>query len=162
MDVDTILSFFREFLLLIVAFGSLLAYSIVRGKRALISLILGLYLALLISLNFPYAERLYALAPEGKHGEAIAAIVLFALFTGLGALLFERLLSHEYEESAFEGLSKKVLVAGLGTVLIFAYSYHVLPVTTLIDPGSSISFLFAPEEYFFWMLIVPLAGLFML
>ena len=162
MDIATALSFLREFLLLILVFGALLAYSVVRGKRALISLILGLYIALLVSLNFPYSERLYAFAGEGERAQAIAAIVLFALFAVLGSFLFERLLSYEYEESAFEGISKKALVAALGTMLVFAYSYHVLPVTTLIDPGSSISFIFAPEEYFFWMLIIPLVGLFLL
>lgn len=163
MDISTLLSFVKEFLILICVFGALLAYAIVRGKRALISLILGLYVALLISIEFPYYERIFALVAEnGGRAEAIVTIVIFALFTGIGATLFERLLSYEYEETAFEGLPKKIMIAALGTILIFAYSYHVLPVTSIIDPGSSISFLFAPQEYFFWMLIVPLVGLFLL
>jgi hypothetical protein len=41
-----------------------------------------------------------------------------------------------------------------------AFSYHVLPVTSIIDPGSAINRLFGPAEYFFWLMIIPFIGLF--
>ena len=149
-------------MVLICIFGALFAYAIVRGKRALIALILGLYIALLISLEFPYYERIFAMTSGGGNSEAMATIGLFAIFTMASAFLAERLISYEYEERAFEGIGKKILLAMLGTVLILTYSYHVLPITTIVDPGATISSLFAPPEYFFWLLMIPLVGLFII
>ena len=40
------------------------------------------------------------------------------------------------------------------------YSYHALPVTDLITPGSPIQALFAPEQHFFWWLLIPLIAIF--
>lgn len=163
MDIATALSFVRESLVLICIFGALFAYAIVRGKRALIALILGLYIALLISLEFPYYEKIFAMTSSGGgNSEAMTTIGLFAIFTMISAFLAERLISYEYEERAFEGIGKKILLAMLGTVLILTYSYHVLPITTIVDPGATISSLFAPPEYFFWLLMIPLAGLFII
>jgi hypothetical protein len=162
MDIATALSFAREFLVLICIFGALFAYAIVRGKRALIALILGLYIALLISLEFPYYEAIFNMTSREGNSEAMVTIGLFAIFTMVSAFLAERLISYEYEERAFEGIGKKILLAMLGTVLILTYSYHVLPITTIVDPGATISSLFAPREYFFWLLMIPLAGLFII
>lgn len=161
MDFQAALSLIREFLVLILIFSALLAYAIVRGRRALLALILGLYTALLLSLKFPYYEQLFALTAREGNTDAILTIVLFAVFTGASAFLFERLLSvNTNEESPFEGIGKKGLLALLGTVLVIGYCYHVLPVATLIDPSARIDMLFAPEQYFFWLLIAPLVGLF--
>ncbi len=159
MDVSVALAFLREFLVLIVVFGALLAYAVVRGRRALIALILGLYVALLISLKFPYHDAVFARAPGLS--TTTLTILIFAVFTGVGAFLFERLLAEEYDdEPALAGIAKKAMVAVLGTVLVMAYSYHVLPVTGLVDPGAAIGALFAPQEYFFWFLVIPFVGLF--
>lgn len=160
MDFHTLLSFGKEFLVLILVFAALLAYAIIRGKRALMSLILGLYVALLISIKFPYYDAIYNLTEREGNTVSILAIVIFAVFAGLGTFLFERLLSHDYEESRFEGIHKKAILAILGTILVLAFSYHVLPITSFIDPGSAISTLFAPPHYFFWLMVVPLVGLF--
>lgn len=160
MNIQMLLSYAKEFLVLILVFGALLAYAIVRGRRALVALILGLYLALLISLKFPYYETLYNLTGRTGNTVSILTIVIFAIFTGIGALLFERLLWRDYEESAFESISKKVILAVLGAILVMAYSYHVLPITNIFDPGSAISTLFGPPQYFFWLMIIPLLGLF--
>ena len=159
MDVSIALAILLEFLVLIVVFGALLAYAIVRGRRALIALILGLYVALLISLKFPYYDQIFSSAAGAS--TTMLTILVFAVFTGIGTFLFERLLADEYDdEPALSGVAKKATVALLGTVLVMAYSYHVLPVTALLDPGASVGALFAPEQYFFWFLIIPLVGLF--
>ena len=60
----------------------------------------------------------------------------------------------------YGGVAKKAILVVLATILVMAYSYHVLPVTSLIDPGSAVGALFAPPEYFFWLMIAPLVGLF--
>ena len=87
-------------------------------------------------------------------------MLVFALFTALGTILVEKILSRLLDETAFEGIGKKVILAVLGTVLLMTYSYHVLPITSLIDPGAQIATYFAPQEYFFWWLMLPLIGLF--
>lgn len=151
----------REFLVPIVIFGALLTYVIIRGRRALTALILGLYLALLISLKFPYYENLYAaLGQEGEVGPVLT-ILIFVLFTSIGAVLFERLLYADDREGAFESIVRKIILAALGAIIIIAYSYHVLPVTRFVDPGSATGAFFAPPEYFFWLMLIPLVGLFL-
>ena len=39
------------------------------------------------------------------------------------------------------------------TALVMAFSYHALPVTELITPGSPIAYLFGSESSFFWWLL---------
>lgn len=159
MDIYDILASAKEFFMLIVVFAALLAYSVIRGNRALISLVLGLYIALLISLKFPYYDALYNLLARGEGTTPIITIIVFAVFTALGVLLFERLLPHDYGD-IYEGIGKKVILAVLATILVMAYSYHVLPVTSIVNPGSAIAAIFSPPEYFFWLLLAPLVGLF--
>ena len=134
-------------------------YAVLRGNRALICLILGLYIALLISLKFPYYDTLRALLARTDGTASIVTIIVFVIFTALGAILFERLFPRDYRDM-YEGIPKKILLAVLATILVMSYSYHVLPVTSIIDPGSAVSALFAPAQYFFWLMIIPLIGLF--
>ena len=158
MSLPELISLLQESIVMILVFLALLAYAMVRGREALTALIFGLYLALLISLKFPYYDKLKEWANGSIHTEAGLLIGVFAFFTIAGALLFERFFEYD-DESTFEGFWKKILIALFGMVLIMAYSYHVLPVTSLIEPGGPASTLFAPEERFFWWLIIPLIGL---
>lgn len=158
MDIASLITLLEESVVLIVVFFALLAYAMIRGRHALMSLILGLYIALLVSLKFPYYEHLYALTgSESTHTGAL--IGLFALFTAFATFIFERLLFVDSFEKAFEAFPKKLLLALLGAGLVLAYSYHVLPLTNFVTPGEPVGILFAPEEHFFWWLIVPLFGL---
>lgn len=162
MDVDTIVGLLKELLYFIVVFGVFFGYAIIRGRQALINLILGLYLALLISLEFPYYDYILNGAEGNQFSTSGVMIAVFAVFTVISTFLFGRLMPGDYDETAFEGFGKKLIFALLGSVLIMAYSYHVLPVTDLITPGSPIQTLFGPESRFFWWLLIPLAGLFFL
>ena len=158
--IPVVLDFVRELIVPLLVFGALFIYSIIRGQRALTSIILSLYVSLLISLEFPYYELLYQkLTFLGKEG---INMLMFAIFTALGTILFEKILSRLLDETAFEGIWKKLVLAVLGTTLLMAYSYHVLPVIQFIDPGAEIAKIFAPQAYFFWWLILPLAGLFLI
>ncbi len=161
MDYGAILSYVQSTLIPIIIFVALFFYTMVRGRRAVTSLILGLYLALLVSLKFPYYAAIYA-ALGNILSEATLSIIIFAIFTAMFSLLMDRLLFYRIDETAFEGFGKKVLLALMATILIMAYSYHVLPITNLVNPGAPAHMLFAPTEYFFWWLIVPLVGLFFL
>lgn len=156
----TALSFIREIVLLVSVFGALLVYAVIRGQRRLISLILGLYVALLLSLEFPYYT--YFFAHIDFLSDTVIRLSLFAFFTAFGSVFFERLTSRLLDESAIEGIGKKVVLALLGTALILSYSYHILHITNFIDPGAKIALLFSPPQYFFWWFIAPLVGIFLL
>jgi hypothetical protein len=155
--MESALGLIKELSVLLAAFGALFAYAVVRGQRALLSLVFGLYIALLISLEFPYYEAVTRsmtfVSPSGVKS------IFFALFTAFGSILFERLLSRLLDETAIEGVWRKVILSFLATALVLSYSYHVLPLSSLLDPGAKIGALFAPQEYFFWWLLAPLIGI---
>jgi hypothetical protein len=160
MDFGSVVGYIQSALVPLVTFVALLLFSVIRGRRAITSLILGLYFALLISLKFPYYQNIYSAV--GFLNDTTLSIIIFAVFAVFSAMLMDRLLFYRIDETAFEGFGKKAVLAILGTVLIMAYSYHVLPVTGIIDPGTPAAMLFAPEEYFFWWLAGPLIVLFLM
>lgn len=146
---------------MILVFCVFLGFSMIRGMQAVINLILALYLALLISLKFPYYT--YFIGSEGdSSSDPIIMIAIFAAFTIVATFFFGRLMPTEFKETAFEAIGKKLVYSLLATILVMAYSYHALPVTDIITPGSPIQSLFGHEEHFFWWLILPIAGVFFL
>ncbi len=158
MDTSAVITLLHESLFMIVVFGVFLTIALIKGRYALINIILALYLALLISLKFPYFSVF--LGTDSKGSDAVVMIVIFAVFTIMGVFLFRRLIPGDDFETTFHSFGKKLLFAIMATVLVMAYSYHALPVTDLITPGSPIQSLFAPEQHFFWWLILPLVALF--
>ncbi len=149
----------QEFAYLLGVFGFFILYTIVRGRQSSINLIVGLYFALLISLVFPYYGTFLKNA-SSEDTAAMGNIIIFAVFTILSTILISRLMPEAYKEGKFESFGKKLLLAIAGTVLIMIYSFHVLPVTEFVTPGTPIQHLFAPAEYFFWWLMLPLAALY--
>ena len=160
METDIIISFLRECLYLLVVFGLFMIYAIKFGRQTITNLILGLYLALLISLEFPYYDFILGNTSSEK-SQSILMIFVFLIFTVAATKLFSRILPREYSEGSFEGFGKKLALAISATVLVMIFSYHVLPVTDLITPGSPINYLFGSEQSFFWWLMAPLAILFL-
>jgi len=159
MDTGAILGFLQESLFMIIVFGIFLVLALKNGRQMVTNVILGLYLALLISIEFPYYDAILGNASNAK-SESIFMLVVFAGFTLLATLLFHKILPREYDETSFEGFGKKILLATAGTVLVMAYSYHALPVTELITPGSPINYLFASSQSFFYWLIAPIVILY--
>lgn len=159
MDTSALISIVHESIYAIAVFSAFLLYALIRGRQSITNVILGLYLALLISLEFPYFEALLANTHSAR-ADSLMMIGLFGIFTVLATLLFSRILPREYDEGAFEGFGKKLLFAIAATVLVMAYSYHALPITEFIDPGSPMQAVFAPENRFFVWLLIPLAILF--
>ncbi len=153
MDTAELLTLLKESIFMVATFGVLLFYAIGKGRYALINVILALYLALLISIKFPYYEMI---AGSGGQSGAIAKILIFLVFVIVGIFLFRRHIPGDDYEPAFQGFSKKILLAASATVLVMIFSFHALPVTEIITPGSPIQALFAPEQNFFWWLVVPL------
>ena len=160
MDTATILGFLQESLFIIIVFGIFMFFALKKGRQTVTNVILGLYLALLISIEFPYYEALLGSTSSAK-SESVLMLIVFAVFTTLATILFHRILPREYDETSFEGFGRKILLASAGTVLVMAYSYHALPVTELITPGSPINYLFASSQSFFYWLIAPIIILYL-
>lgn len=160
MDTDVIVSTLKELIYLFSVFGVFLFYTLIRGRQATINIIVGLYFALLISLEFPYYSTFLAGA-SGGHSAAAGKLILFAIFTILATVLMSRLMPAEYKEKKFESFWKKLLLATAGTILIMVFSFHVLPVTDFLTPGTPIQALFSPKEWFFWWLLLPMVFLYL-
>ncbi|PJC56018.1 hypothetical protein CO026_02580 [Candidatus Kaiserbacteria bacterium CG_4_9_14_0_2_um_filter_41_32] len=160
MDTAYIFSILQELIFILLVFGFFLGYGIFRGRQAVINVITGLYLALLISLEFPYYDVFLAQATTA-HSESIGKLLLFAIFTFLATILITRVMPNEFREKKFESFGKKLLLAVAGTILIMVFSFHVLPVTEFLTPGTPIQSLFAPAQYFFWWLLVPFVILYL-
>ena len=127
--------------------------------QAVTNLILGLYFALLFSVEFPYYDILLG----GASSERTQSMLMVAVFTGFtlfSTILFARLMPREYSEKRFESLWQKILLALGATILVMSFSYHALPITEFITPGSLIQYLFGSESSFFMWLVVPIIILF--
>lgn len=156
MELAQIMPLIKESLFMIVVFGVFLLYAMGKGRYALINVIFALYLALLISIKFPY----YDMITGGGEGGAITKIVIFLAFVIVGVFLLRRHIPGDDYEPAFQAFWKKILLAVMSTILVMIFSFHALPVTEIITPGTPIQSLFAPQENFFWWLITPLIALF--
>lgn len=112
-----------------------------------------------VSLEFPYYNTFL---PNGasEHSLAVGKMVLFAIFTTITTILVARVMPDAYREKKFESFFKKILLALAGTILIMVYSFHVLPVTEFVTPGTPLPHSFAPKEWFFWWLLFPMVILY--
>ncbi len=158
MDTAEIIVLLKESLFMVIVFGVFLFYGMGKGRYALINLIFSLYFALLISLEFPYYVQIAS--SEGQGG-AVAKILIFLVFVVIGIMLHRRHIPGDDFEPAFQGFWKKILLAASATILVMIFSFHALPVTEIITPGSPIQSLFAPQENFFWWLVLPIVVLFL-
>lgn len=159
METAQILGFLQESLFMIIVFAVFFLLSLSKGRQTITNIILGLYFALLISLEFPYYDAILGNTSSAK-SESILMIIVFIAFATASTFLFARLMPREYDETAFEGFWRKLLLAIAATVLVMTFSYHVLPVTELITPGSPINYLFGSAHSFFWWLFAPMVLLF--
>jgi hypothetical protein len=158
MDTSFIFNFISEIAYLLIVLAIVFTYTLARGRQAVINLIFGLYLALLISLEFPFYDQIFGSFEAQML--SIAKLGLFATFTIITTILATRVMPDAFREGKFESFGKKFLLAISATVLIMIFSFHVLPVTDFLTPGTPIQSLFAPEQYFFWWLLLPIILLF--
>ena len=161
MDSSALLSFLKECILLIATFSFFLGYGMFRGTQSLINIILGLYLGLLIAIQFPYFDALLG-ASDDTRGSSVLMIVVFLIFSGIATFFFSRLMPGGEYDTFYSDFIRKIVYALSATIIVMIYSFNILPVTEFITPGSPVSSLFAPAEYFFWWLLVPLISIYFL
>lgn len=162
MGLEGIYNIITESVYALVIFGAALSYATFRGRQAIMNVILGLYFALLISIQFPYYNALLTAAGGDPKSDAIIKLVLFSMFTIVSTILFARLMPDEFLEHVHESFGKKIILALAATVLILAFSYQVLPIAELVSTNTPLQVLFAPADYFFLWLLVPLVILFLI
>jgi hydrogenase-4 membrane subunit HyfE len=161
MDTTFFLNFLSEIAYFLIVFGVLFTLAIFKGRQAIINIIIALYFALLISIEFPFYNQVLTHI-TGAMSVSAAKLSIFLVFTLLATILCFRIMPDEFREMRLESISKKFIHALLATVLVMIFSFNVLPVTEFLTPGTPLQSLFAPKEYFFWWLILPLIGLFIL
>lgn len=66
MDFGVLVGFLQESLFTLLVFGCFLTYTIATGRQTITNIILGLYFALLISLEFPYYDYILGSSSNGK------------------------------------------------------------------------------------------------
>jgi len=161
MDWGLIVTFLFEISYLLGVFMLFMLWATIKGRQALINVIIALYLALLLLIEFPFTSYL-----TDNLGSSVAQsggqLVLFAVFTIMMTWLCHRIMPDEFREKRFESYFKKMLLAAAASILVMAFSFQVLPVTDFLTPGTPLQTLFAPEGYFFWWLVAPLVILFVL
>ena len=158
MDWGSILNLIYEFAYFLGVFVLFAVFATFKGRQAIMNVIFGLYLALLISIEFPNYEFIFR-GTEGASA-ALAHLVFFAFISLLTTTLCWRVMPDEFREERFESMGKKLLLALSATILVMIFSFHVLPVTEFLTPGTPLQSLFGPEVYFFWWLLVPLVVLY--
>jgi fumarate reductase subunit D len=161
MDFGFVLDFMYETAYFLAVFMLFMLWATFKGRQAMINIIFGLYLALLILIEFPYTDYLTDNL-GGSVAQSLGHLVLFSIFTVLTTWLFAHVMPDEFKEKKFESYFKKILLAGAASILVMAFSFQVLPVTEFLTPGTPLQTLFAPEGLFFWWLMVPLVILFLL
>jgi hypothetical protein len=144
-----------ECLYFIVVFGVFVVIAVAKGRQAITNIIAALYLALLLSIEFPYYERLFAFAssPTVLAGMKLGSFLVFTIFA---LVLFARIMPAPFRETKLESFGKKILLSLLATVVVMVYSFTVLPVGEFLNGGTPLQILFGNEQWFFWWLIVPL------
>ena len=161
MDFGFVLDFMYETAYFLAVFMLFMIWATFKGRQAMINIIFGLYLALLILIQFPYTSYLTENL-GGSVAQSFGKLVLFSIFTILATWLYAHVMPDEFREKKFESFFKKVLLAGSASILVMVFSFQVLPVTEFLTPGTPLQTLFAPEGLFFWWLMVPLVILFLL
>lgn len=160
LDWNYVLNLLSELAYLLAVSGVFLMIVMIKGRQALINIIVGLYLGLFIAVQFPYYEQLLG-GLDDASAVATVKLIMFAGFVAAATFIVARVMPEEFREKRLESLPKKLLLVLVATVLVMVFSFHVLPVTELLTPGTPIQSLFAPEEYFFWWLILPLGALYL-
>ncbi len=159
MDLGYLLNLIYEMAYFLAVFGLFIVFAVFKGRQAIMNVTVALYLALLISLEFPAYDVIFSNI-ESSQSLAAAKLGFFAVITLLTTILFYRIMPDEFNETRFESFGKKALLALGATVLVMSFSFHVLPVTEFLTPGTPLQSLFGHSEYFFWWLLVPLVILY--
>jgi hypothetical protein len=147
-----------NFLILVILTGVMIGFSYYGGRGGIISLLMSFYAGYAIYLVFPYTTMIVN-AGGTSLMKAILSVILFLL-----SLIFPYIFINRLIKGGFGVLSfvPRFVLSFLAAAFLIALAYHVFNVTHIYTFPEPMNSLFAPDKYFFWWFIAPLAGLFFL
>jgi len=144
-----------NFLVLLGIFIVMLLFSYKAGRGGIISLLVAFYVGYAIYIVFPYTNQIVA-AGGTPIVKAVISIIIFGIATFIPFHFVQRLTG-----GGFGVLSvvPRFVLSFLAAAFLLALAYHVFDISDIYSFPAPIDKLFAPEGYFFWWFIAPLAGL---
>ncbi len=145
-----------NFLVLIILTCVIMFFAMRAGRGGLIALILSLYAGYALYTVFPYTGAVIA-AGGTDLIKAGLSIILFAAASVVPFILVNRLTG-----GGFGSLSviQNFILAFLAAGFMMALAYHVFDISNIYSFPEPLNQLFAPEGYFFYWFLAPLAGLY--
>lgn len=147
-----------NFIVLIVLTIAFMVFSARSGRSGLVSLIVALYISYAIYIVFPYTDVLVSAGGTAVI-KAVISVILFAAMTILPYLLIERLIGGGF--GTFSILYSFTL-SFCAAAFMIALGYHVFDISNIYKFPAPLDQLFAPQGYFFWWFIAPIAGVYFL
>jgi hypothetical protein len=144
-----------NFLALFVLTLVMIGFSYRSGRGGIISLLVAFYAGYAIYMVFPYSKPIID-AGGTPMMKAIISIVLYAIATIIPFHFIQRLITGGFGVISFV---PRFVLSFLAAAFLMAIAYHVFDVTEIYKLPEPINTLFAPNQYFFWWFIAPLAGL---
>ena len=144
-----------NFVILVGLFVVMLLFSYKAGRGGIISLLVAFYAGYAIYMVFPYTQQIVA-AGGTPMMKAIISIVVFGIATFIPFHFVQRLSSGGFGVLSF---FPRFLLSFLAAAFLLALAYHVFDISDIYSFPAPINQLFAPEGYFFYWFIAPLAGL---
>ena len=147
-----------NFLILAVLTLIMIGFSYYGGKGGIISLLLSFYGGYALYLVFPYTNTIIdtGTTPLLK---ALISVVIFLIAIFIPFIFTQRLLKGGFGVLSFV---PRFVLSFLSACFLIALAYHVFNVTHIYTFPEPMNSLFAPDKFFFWWFIAPLAGLFYL
>ena len=144
-----------NFVILLVLTVLMILFSYKGGRGGIISLIVAMYAGYAIYSVFPYTDQIIAAGgtPLIKAG---VSVVLFSIATIVPFHFIQRLTGGGFGVLSFV---PRFVLSFLAAAFLLALAYHVFALNDIYTFPAPIDKLFAPEGYFFWWFIAPLAGL---
>lgn len=161
MSWTEIVSYVNGATLLFAVFALFLFFSIFKGRQTIINITIGLYLALLISIEFPNKDILLGKF-DGGTSLILAKIASFTFISLFTTFLCYRIMPSEFREEKFESIFKKIFLSIGATILTITIIFQFLASNELINSTSSLASTFSSSEIYFWWLLLPLVVLYIM
>lgn len=144
-----------NFLVLLILTVIMIGFSYKSGRGGIISLIVAFYAGYAIFLVFPYTNVIVN-AGGSPMIKAIISVVLYGIATYLPFHFIQRLVGSGFGVLSFV---PRFALSFFAAAFLLTLAYHVFHVSNIYTFPEPINTLFAPNKFFFWWFIAPLAGL---
>jgi len=133
-DLTSVFSY--DLAVIAVAAILLFIFALRYGKESILSLIFSLYVGLLVFLHFPYMEQ-FLFFKESATQLLLSKALIFLVFVVISYVILNRVVYSDYSPGVPGRWFEAGLLSGAAILLLLAFSYQILPVTTLYDFGDS-------------------------